>query len=342
PYDFANQRDPFDRVVNMDFAGGRRTQMEVAMSGRSGRHHWAGGFEISDVWKRYLFNWDRAVNVDKNFPQRTSGIFLEDEWKLRPNLAVSAGIRWDDMDDEGRFANPRYALVWHPYPKSSLKIMHGNAFRLPNTYERYFVDPVTKTSEAVDAERTTTTEVIFEREHHGGFSTHLSGYQYRLTNLLSQQLDPADDMLVYVGDPLVRGRALEIGVEKRWEPSKWVRANVSWHRTWYANSGQNLVNSVSRLGRLHAMTPLLQHRFFAGLELLACSERQTVLGTQAPAYVKTNLTLTRPMKHLGVDLSLSVYNLFDVKIYDGASTEHAMDVIRQDGRLFRLRAEYSF
>jgi Carboxypeptidase regulatory-like domain/TonB dependent receptor len=44
------------------------------------------------------------------------GLFAQDEWRLRPNLTLSAGVRWDNetvLDDRRNFS-PRMAIAWDP------------------------------------------------------------------------------------------------------------------------------------------------------------------------------------------------------------------------------------
>jgi len=44
----------------------------------------------------------------------------------------------------------------------------------------------------------------------------------------------------------------------------------------------------------------------------------------------------------GLDLSASVYNLFDKSYQDPASLDHLQDSLVQDGRTFRVTARYRF
>jgi len=48
----------------------------------------------------------------------------------------------------------------------------------------------------------------------------------------------------------------------------------------------------------------------------------------------------RLLKNL--DLSASVYNLFDKKYGDPGGAEHLQDIIDQDGRTFRVKLTYRF
>jgi iron complex outermembrane receptor protein len=44
----------------------------------------------------------------------------------------------------------------------------------------------------------------------------------------------------------------------------------------------------------------------------------------------------------GLELSASIYNLFDTKYGYPGGDEHVQDVLYQDGRTFRLKLTYTF
>jgi iron complex outermembrane receptor protein len=69
------------------------------------------------------------------------------------------------------------------------------------------------------------------------------------------------------------------------------------------------------------------------------------MGGQVGAYGVTNLTLVSRNLWKGLELSASVYNLFNHKYYDPGSLDHlssGLQRIPQDGITFRLKATYAF
>jgi outer membrane receptor for ferrienterochelin and colicin len=56
----------------------------------------------------------------------------------------------------------------------------------------------------------------------------------------------------------------------------------------------------------------------------------------------TNLTMTYENLVKGLELSASVYNLFDVDYGHPGGGEHVQDIIEQDGRSFRVKLTYRF
>jgi outer membrane receptor for ferrienterochelin and colicins len=72
------------------------------------------------------------------------------------------------------------------------------------------------------------------------------------------------------------------------------------------------------------------------------SKRTTLASRYADAFFITNLTLFSQKLAKGVEVSGSVYNLFDEEYSDPASGEHVQDTIEQDGVNFRFKVTYLF
>lgn len=68
------------------------------------------------------------------------GAFVQDEWRIRHNLRLTAGLRFDqhDLDDQEAYrqASPRLGLNFRPTSSLSLRASAGRAFRVPTTAER--------------------------------------------------------------------------------------------------------------------------------------------------------------------------------------------------------------
>jgi hypothetical protein len=85
-----------------------------------------------------------------NFAQKETALFLQDQWFLRPNLTVTAGVRWEGLDNpndpilnpndrnaDGSFnltakipdannqISPRVGLSWAPDPKTAVRFSVG-------------------------------------------------------------------------------------------------------------------------------------------------------------------------------------------------------------------------
>jgi len=72
------------------------------------------------------------------------------------------------------------------------------------------------------------------------------------------------------------------------------------------------------------------------------SNRKTLAGRHTPGFFLTNVTLFSQHLVKGLEISASVYNLFDTHYGDPGAEEHRQDVIPQDGRSFRFKLTYGF
>ena len=103
-----------------------------------------------------------------------------------------------------------------------------------------------------------------------------------------------------------------------------------------------LSNAPRHLAKLNLTGALPISGLFGGVELQYVSSRKTVRNTNLSGYLVTNLTLFSRGWRNGLDLSVSIYNLFDRKFADPGSEEHRQTGIIQDGRTLRFKLTYAF
>jgi len=76
----------------------------------------------------------------KEGDRKNQYLFLQDGWKLFPNLELTTGIRYDHYSDFGSTVNPRIALVWQMRSDLTSKLLYGKAFRAPAFLELYAIN----------------------------------------------------------------------------------------------------------------------------------------------------------------------------------------------------------
>lgn len=86
--------------------------------------------------------------------------------------------------------------------------------------------------------------------------------------------------------------------------------------------------------------PLFDNALRTGAELQFTGSRKTLAGENAGGHAVANLTLTSQNRAQGLELSASIYNLFDRHYADPGRPEHLQDVIPQDGRNLRFKLSY--
>lgn len=70
--------------------------------------------------------------ADKDFSQTMWSVFAEDEWRLRDDLALTLGARYDDHDAFGGQISPRAYLVWNTTDSWTLKGGISRGYKAPD------------------------------------------------------------------------------------------------------------------------------------------------------------------------------------------------------------------
>lgn len=341
---------PAPGTPNRDIARGQWWGTDIEYQRMLGtRHRLTVGTEYIDNFQQDQSNFDVTPfqqALDSRVNSHSVSFYGEDEYRALDTLIFNLGLRFDDFYQQGSSTNPRLAAIWLPRPGTALKLLYGTAFRAPNAYESYYGGPnpaINSLNAALQPEKIKTTEAIWEQEITNHWRSSLSAYHYRLENLISLVPDPAHPpQFVYVNSEPVDadGIAMELGYDT--PDGKQVRASYAYQRAKVASSGEALSNSPHSLAKLNVATPVWQDRLTAGLEIQYTGPRLTLAGNTAGGFTVANLTLSSRQVWKRFELSASVYNLFDKRYFDPGTANMVQDQIEQDGRLFRLKATYSF
>ena len=344
-YDYSDAGDlsdlqPFTESARGDWWGG-----EIYLS-RSlfDDHHFTLGAEYRNSIKEEQDSFDAFdVYLRSRTDSYTLGIFLQDEYRIKDNLILNVGIRYDDFEHVGSTTNPRAALIWTPLADSTIKILYGSAFRAPNAYELYFNDGdfAQKAPDSLKSETIDTYELIFEQRLSHQLNLTASLYRNEIEELITLDTDPADDLLVFVNQGDATAEGFELELFANWMDG-WSGSVSYTYQNAEDDNGEWLVNSPKNMAKFNAMKELLGRELSAGLEIQYQSERKTITDERADSFVVTNLTLLNQETIEGLQASLSVYNLFDKTYSNPGSEEHEQDQIEQDGRTFWLKLDYMF
>lgn len=355
--------DPADPYVvpNDDTARGEWIQLEMNLTKKFlDKHTLVVGGEHRNNLRMDQYNADVDSNVvptetfvylDDHQNSDYYGLFGQVELKLSKMLTLFGGVRYDHFETFGGTTNPRLALVVTPHEKTVFKFLYGEAFRAPNAYELYYHDTgvSTNANPNLDPETIETFEVVYEQYIGDHLRFVADGFYYEIDDLISLIDDPNDPgIVIFENVEKVEAYGLEFEVEGKWASGFEGRASWAYQENEDKQTSDILTNSPKHLGKLNVTIPILKDKIFAGPEVQYVSRRKTkpaglaMFEEEAGSYVVTNLTLFS--KNLVEDLELSgtVYNLFDKNVGDVASAEHTQDIIVQDGRTFRVKVTYSF
>jgi len=346
-YDRVEPGGASSQVLNKDKAWGYGWGGEAQLTKSFfDRHKVTAGIEYRSNSRQQQANYDAEPFFQYLDDKRSSAIwafYLQDEIRLLDSLILSAGLRYDRYQSFGGTTNPRLALIYKPEEGSVLKLLYGQAFRAPGAFEFYYSDggQTTKSNPELEPERIRTFEMVYEQYFLKHYRSSLSGFYYRIEDLISQRTDSGDGLIHFANVDAVDAKGVELELEGTWGSGLKGRLSYTYQRTEDTRTHSTLTNSPNHLGKLNLVLPVLRDRLFIGLEQQYASSRATLAGKTGAAYL-SNATLSGRTPIPGLELSLSVYNLFDTEYRDPGAAEHLQDTIQQDGRSFRVKLDYHF
>lgn len=334
-------------TVNKDMAWGEWWGAEAKLVGRFDRHKLVFGAEYQDNMRQDLKNYDLDpyfLLMDEKHRSARRALYIQDEMDLGQGLLLNAGLRYDHFSSVGDTFNPRLALIYHPRPETALKFLYSTAFRAPNAFELYYSSAAlgSKPSVNLKPEEITSYEFVAEHRLQPNFRLTAAVYQNEISNLISQVTDPADSLDVFKNIGQVKAKGVEFEAERAWTDEARLRASYAWQITRDQASGAELENSPRHLAKINYSVPLFGNALRVGAEIQYTHSRKTLAGGSAAGYSIANLTLLSRKLAKDLEVSASVYNLFDKQYANPGRPEHVEDLIWQDGRSFRFKATYRF
>jgi iron complex outermembrane receptor protein len=316
-------------------------------------HKIIAGVDYRDEYRRDQFNYDQqpfVQYVDSRQRATRVGLYAQDEFTVRPGLIFNAGLRHDIDRRTGGVTSPRLALIYSLNPSSSVKLLYGSSYRAPSAWEQFASQAnVQEPNPALKPERIRTMEVVLEQVVRNRLRFTASAFQYRINELIDEIADPATGLLQFRNLGRVQSRGAQLEAEQVWDSGQRLRISYSYQLAEDLNvrdSGEDpvLLNSPRHLGKLNFTSPIFGGALRAGLEVQSMSSRRTTV-SEVAGHTVTNLTLRDLALARRLTASFSVYNLFDSKYADPASSALAnlgLDAIPQLKRSFRIKLTYTF
>ena len=344
PYDYFDPLHPV--TLNRDLAQSQSVGSLVQVSKTLfEKHRLTVGAET-----RYDFQLDQqnadldppASYLDSKESASFYGLFAQDEYQVLKNVILNAGLRYDEFSTFGGTLNPRAALIYHPWQPTTFKLIYGQAFRAPNAYEEYYGSANNERNPHLGPETIRSYELVCEQRFGPHWSGSTSLFLNDINDLIHYQQDPANGLFHFANLDSVRAEGAEFEVASQWPGGLRGRASYAYTYTQDSATGQRLSNSPEHLGQLQLSVPIWRDKLFASMELQVMSDRLTASGSTVGPMWLVNATLFSQKIAKGLEVSASIYNLFDRRYSDPVSPDFTQDSVQQDGRQFRLKLTYRF
>ncbi|WP_411726155.1 TonB-dependent receptor plug domain-containing protein [Methyloglobulus sp.] len=311
------------------------------------------GGEFQYDFDKYQNNFDQLADgsTANSRPTDASGyrwaLYAQDEFNITDKLTLNAGLRYDFFSTFGGTLNPRLALIYNPWEKTSVKLLYGTAFRSPSEFEANSPLLGVIANANLSPEELETTELVLEHYFNESLRGEFNIYHTEVNNIINQvQIDT--DVAQNQNVDNVNSNGIELQLEDSWSNGFQARISYSWQDTQYKANSERLPNSPEHMVKLNLIAPLWQDIVFLGFETRYMSGRKVQpkddgnpAGEVGDNFI-SNLTVFTRNWVKGLELSAGAYNLFDERYFDPASNDFRQTGIQQDGLTFRVKASLDF
>ena len=328
-----------------DFGDGRWAGTEVQVTKTVlHRNRLVSGFEFRDNFLQKQNAYDLNPYTFQFEDRRKSyvaAVFLQDEVTFNKYLILNAGMRYDYYSETRNSIDPRVALIYRPTHETAIKLMYGEAFRIPNDYEKYYAVPPDIANPALKPERIWTTEMVWEQQLQAHLSVSTSVFYSRMADLITQ-VGADDQSLIYRNLQQVKsvGAEMELRGELPGWP-EWV-ASYGFQETRDGQTNQFLNNSPRSLAKLNVTEKLPKTNLVTGIDAQYRSRIEALQGGSISPFTLLNVTISDRRLGKHGDLSAGVYNVLDKRYSDPASGANLQQSIPQDGRTFQVQMTWNF
>ena len=347
PYDYAGTDTP-PFTINKDSSQSDWWGAELSVTKRLfDRHKVTIGTEYRDQFRLNQSNADLppaapATYLDDRRRSSIIAAYLQDEWAIMDHLVLNVGVRHDQYSTFGGTTNPRAALI-ATWDKTTVKLLYGQAFRAPNSFEQFSVAATTnKANPNIKPEKIKTYELVVEQYLGDHLRALASLYQYDISGLISQTTDPTDGLLFYSNVDNITARGVELTMEGKGATGLEGRLSYALQTTHNDSTERQLTNSPQHLVKANLIVPVVGDKLFAGFEGRYTSSRLTLADNNASPFYILNMSLFSQRIVKGWELSGHINNLMNQKYGYPGSGEHRQDIIDQDGRTFWVKLKYRF
>ncbi|GAB4354312.1 MAG: hypothetical protein Kow0073_10920 [Immundisolibacter sp.] len=263
--------------------------------------------------------------------------FVQDEWNLRRDWTLTAGLRVDDYSDFGTTLNPRLALVWQTSYALTTKLLYGRAFRAPSFQELFAVNnPANIGNPSLDPEIIDTVEFGLDWDAGRGLRAAVNVFYYRMDDIIRFVPDPAPATSATARNT---GRQTGYGLEAElaWQATRRLRisGNYAYQHATDDTANDDVGFAPSHLAYLRTDWALAPRWTLSG-QATGVFDRKRAPGDSRQKiddYVTVDLTLRgQQLFHDGWGVRISARNLFNSDVREPSGSDLIPNDLPMAGR----------
>jgi outer membrane receptor for ferrienterochelin and colicins len=303
-----------------------------------------GGEYKNNIKASFISGNGESINFSGDFPYNVYGVYLQDDYQILNNLSFSVGLRGDKYSNIGTIFTPRFALLYNPSNVSTIKLLYGEAYRAPNTYELYIQDPQRNYSGNSDlkSENIKTLELTIDQKIAKMFVGSLSLYNYRFSNVINSHYDSTSAVTQFTGQGNnVSANGIELGLNAKL-PNE-IESYLGYAYQYEKNEDPvNSYNSICHLIKYGFIIPIISNIYISS-DMLYQSIKKSNQNNQNNSFFSANANLLVKNIFNHFDLSLKVNNITNINYYNYlAVLSQTQTSYYKTGRTFLLKLDYNF
>lgn len=241
-------------------------------------------------------------------------VYVQDEWQMSKDWALTAGIRRDHYSEFGGTNNPRVAVVWDAAYNLVAKVLYGQAYRAPAFVELYSINnPVQKGNTNLKPETIRTLEGVLAWQADKDLQVSLNVFGYRMRDIIR-----LDSNSTYANTGEQTGKGFEL--EATWDVSRVLSltGNLSHQHAVDRSTSQD----PGYAPRNHAYGRAdwqMDGNWRLSTQLNWVADRKRAAGdnrSNVPDYTTVDVTARSTKRWAGWDVAASIRNLTDEKVLE--------------------------
>jgi outer membrane receptor for ferrienterochelin and colicin len=264
--------------------------------------------------------------------------FVQDEWQLADDWALTSGLRYDKYSDFGGTTNPRVALVWATTDAITTKLLYGKAFRAPSFNELFVTaNPIALGNSELEPEIIDSYELALSHQIDSKLSYNLNVFFYEIDDYIQFGASGAENT------GRRNGKGGEAELEYRASSSLKLFANYAYQRSMDKNSDTYVGEAPN-----HQFYTRVQLKTDEGLHITPqfnwVGKQKRVAGDTRTEplddYSYFDLTVRQTGINERWDLSATVRNLFNADIREPSPSGGVPSDFIKPGRHFVAELSY--